>query len=221
MSTFKDITGQKYNLLTVEKFSCIRNNKSYWICRCDCGTTKELPAYHFKYGNTKSCGCLSVLSKRTRAIERNTKHSGRKLPEYEIWHGIKARCHNNNSASFKHYGGRGIIVCEEWRNSFEAFYRDIGPRPSSKHSIDRIDNSGNYCHLNCRWATATEQARNRRATRNNITGQCGVRFNKRSKKWTAEIKVDKRVFLGYFCSAEEAVSARKAAEIKYWGRSET
>lgn len=210
-----DLTGHRFGLLTVEKYSYTKNNRVYWLCKCDCGNTKEVQKSSLKNGGTKSCGCLLKLKSKQRAIERNTKHGGSLLPEYVIWNGMKARCYNENEPSFENYGGRGITVCDRWRDSFENFFSDMGERPSPKHSIDRIDVNWNYEPSNCRWATATEQARNRRTK--NISGKCGVRFNKRSKKWTAEIKVDKRVLLGYFYSVEEAVSARRLAELKYWG----
>lgn len=125
--------------------------------RCDCGSEKTV-AYPSLGKFTNSCGCLYVES--IGALRRTHGRSG--TPEHSLWDNMKARCHNPANSRYESYGGRGITVCQEWRDSFEAFFAYVGPRPSSKHSMDRIDNDRGYEPGNVRWATASEQARNSR-----------------------------------------------------------
>lgn len=131
------------------------------LCRCDCGTTRTIHIHTLKQGNSHHCGC--------RNGEKNAELHGTHLlshsKEYRCWAKLKDRCLNPNDGSYADYGGRGITVCDRWHNSFEAFYEDMGAKPSKRHSIDRIDVNGNYEPGNCRWATPQEQAQNQRTTR--------------------------------------------------------
>ena len=131
---------------------------------------------------------------------------------------MKARCYIPSCSNYEFYGGRGISVCDEWRNDFIAF-RDwaLANGYTDELSIDRIDPDGNYEPSNCRWVTMTEQFHNRRIRRTNRSGVSGVAWRKDCKKWRATISVNsKRVSLGNFADFDSAVAARRQAEEKYW-----
>ncbi len=126
------------------------------------------------------------------------------------------RCENSKSKNYKYYGARGITICERWRVSFKNFIEDMGERPYAK-TLDRIDNNGNYEPSNCRWASLVEQRRNTRLDKRNLSGVKGVYWNKWQNKWGSYISVNKaQVSLGLFTDKEDAIKARKEAEIKYW-----
>jgi hypothetical protein len=164
---FKDRTGQKYGAWTVLGLVALRQREPFvpflWRCRCDCGTERTVSGSNLASGASKSCGC------RIGQVPANAMHGASGSAMYQIWCGIKARCNNPKHVSFSNYGGRGIAICLRWmegdgeRSGFECFAEDMGPRPSSLHSVERRDNNGDYSPDNCIWATKADQSRNRRA----------------------------------------------------------
>jgi hypothetical protein len=160
-----DLTGQEFGRLrALRPTGRSKGKRVIWLCACACGAQAMVQTDRLKGGATRSCGCLRANLARSRF--RTHGHAiGRPSPEYITWTEMKARCGNPNNIGFKYYGGRGIRVCDEWLASFEAFYVHVGPRPSPKHSIDRIDVNGDYRAGNVRWATAKEQASNKRPRR--------------------------------------------------------
>lgn len=159
----KDLTGQKFGRLIVASFLCAsKRGVAIWRCTCTCGKEVAVRGGNLRSGNTSSCGCWNREVRRTKTLIHGHRVGGACSSEYGSWCGMKGRCHNKKDKAYKWYGGRGISVCERWRDSFEAFYEDMGPKPSPELSIDRIDNDGNYEPGNCRWATAKQQTRNSR-----------------------------------------------------------
>lgn len=147
-----------------------KSRPKYAVFECDCGTRKIIQVNHVKSSHTSSCGCLKKEVDKGRFDNLNKSgihviHGESGTAEQRCWHAMLARCYNEKNKSYPNYGGRGITVCDRWRNSLEDFIIDMGRKPKSSLSIDRIDNDGNYEPANCRWATCKQQSRNRRSSR--------------------------------------------------------
>lgn len=161
MTEVLDLLGQTIGVLKIIKRA--KNNKynrAVWFCRCECGTEKDISSDSLRQGKALSCGCLG---RKNRELSLTT-HSLSKTSEYRAWQGMKTRCYTKSVMNYKNYGGRGIKVCDRWLDSVEHFVHDMGKRPSSDFSIDRIDNDGNYEPNNCRWATRKQQMQNTRVS---------------------------------------------------------
>jgi len=214
MARLKDITGETFGMLKVlARSGSTKYGDAKWLCECECGKSVIAIGSNLRSGHTKSCGCIRAET----AVWANVKHghAGEECTaEYRVWTNMKSRCLNPKVKAYPDYGGRGIKICEQWENDFEAFYRDMGPRPSPSHSLDRIDPDGHYEPAKCRWALDDVQNRNKRFA-GNSAGERGVYLN--NKKWIARIQVNgERINLGTFDSIAKAKRARKAAELKYW-----
>lgn len=198
--------GQKFNRLTIIKLDHIKeyiypsgkkHNEEYYLCECKCKNKKIISKSEIVYSRTKSCGCLY----KEKIIKHNLSYN--KL--FYIWHGIKKRCYNKNDTHYKDYGGRGIIVCDEWKNDIKSFYNwaiSNGYKENEGRNIltiDRINNDGNYEPSNCRWTTQKEQMRNTR--RNHL-----ITYNGETHciaEWAEKLGIDRNIIYNRIYNKKE------------------
>lgn len=212
-----DVKGQKFTKLTVMSLSDKSHYQAdYWNCLCDCGNKVVLLTRQLIKGNVKSCGCL-LKESIAKVGKNNIKHGLRETRQYQIWSGMKSRCHNENSDVYLSYGARGISYDDKWE-TFGGFWEDMEEGYSDDLTLDRIDPNGDYNKENCRWVDKFLQAINKNTSINNTSGTTGVSWVEANQNWRVRISVEgKRLCLGSFESYEEAVLIRKQAEIAYYG----
>ena len=156
--TRRDISGMRFGkMVAIERYEK-QGSRWLWLCKCDCGKEKPSLISHLLNGSTISCGCKKGKNR----VTHGQSATGKRTKVYGTWSSMKYRCSNPKDKFYKSYGGRGIKVCDEWKNDFLSFYNYIGEPPSKIHQIDRIDNDGNYEPGNVRWALPVENACNKR-----------------------------------------------------------
>lgn len=158
-----DLTGKRIGKLSVEGREPRDSRRTFWRCRCDCGTVCVKMGKYLSNGDTRSCGCDQRHYRATGRVIHGGILKGVKSREYRIWRSMKSRCLTPSSSNFRFYGGIGVAVCDRWKDDFAAFAADMGPCPAG-YTLDRIDSAGHYEPSNCRWASWSLQHNNTRRT---------------------------------------------------------
>jgi len=195
----QDLTQQRFGrLIAISRAENTLSGRARWLCRCDCGNSKTVAAAELKKGGTSSCGCLALEQRKAAAQSQCHAYSRSQMyRERKSWENMMARCYDSCHHSYPDYGGRGIAVCDGWRESFKEFVSSMGRRPKGA-TLERIDNDANYAPDNCRWATRTEQANNRRTNRIITVGGDSLTVAQWSRKLGIDYRViHSRLYLGW------------------------
>lgn len=205
--------GKVFSQLTVVSFIEKRNSTKVWLCRCSCGEMVNVRQCHLVTSHTRSCGCLKI-----KTISKTfTKHGALKngaLPRtYTTWRSMLDRCNNEKNSHYKHYGARGIKVCDEWLKEYSNFLADMGEKPAGL-SLDRIDHNGNYEKANCRWTTTRIQAVNRRKRSNCTSSYVGVFKHPKNNRWESYCDGER---IGSFKLEKDAAKAYNARALEVFG----
>ena len=228
VKTKDDLTGRTFGrwlVLGQAEDHIDKNGKHHamWHCICSCenATEKDVSQRNLKSGTSQSCGCLH----REMMNENFSTHGMTDSRLYYIWKGMNARCYVKSHNRYEHYGAKGIIVCDEWKNDFQTFYdwaiQNGYDANASRNecTIERKNVNGNYCPENCRFASATTQCINQNLRKDNKTGIKGVNWDKYRNKWQAQLQINKKKVLNeHFHNFDDAVKARRDAELKYFNK---
>lgn len=221
MPKLQDLVGRRFGMLVVTAKAIRQKGHWKWHCRCDCGAESVSFGLALKAGMTHSCGCIGAANQKAfpaKAALVTTKHGAARRSgmdsEYKVWRGMRNRCNDPKAIGYENYGGRGIRVCPEW-DDYSAFLAAVGPRPTPRHSLDRINPNGNYEPGNCRWVTRDIQQFNRRARTK--SGVSGVSWSDRDGRWLWSVARGQKKLRGQTTDFNEAVAMRAAAAKQLYG----
>jgi hypothetical protein len=215
-----DMRCKRFGRLTVVDEAPSIGGKAAWRCHCDCGNEATITGSVLRLGKSNSCGCLRRELGRNLGVasrRHGEASNSKETPEYRTWAAMLSRCNNPNHCNYPYYGARGISVCERWQ-TYENFLADMGRRPSKYHSIDRIDNDGNYCPENCRWATSEEQNNNQRKPKERPGAWRILTVNgieKPLREWLVLVNLPQRTYFRHVAAGltpEQVISQRLAQQ---------